>query len=274
MNRFRAAAAILSASTLLAIVLLSVEPAHAGPEKVTFPTNYQSGVLYTIVDRNDLKEVREMWTSPEAIEAAKAGKALPHGTVITHVAYKAVTDAQGTPLLDNKGRFLKGDLLFYFVMEKRPGWGAEYPDQLRNGEWEFSNFKPDRTFNEKANFAGCLGCHRPHEKLDYVKSYFAMGGKRIVANSTPTPPGAVVGTILGYAVNPSQLSVEPGKPVSWINIDDAVHQIVIEGTNLKTDYLLKGQSGTLILNEPGTYQYRDTLHPGVRSLMGTIEVKK
>jgi hypothetical protein len=41
-----------------------------------------------------------------------------------------------------------------------------------------------------------------------------------------------------------------------------------------TDYLLKGQSGTVALGEPGVYQYRDTLHPNVVSLLGTIEVVK
>jgi len=40
-------------------------------------------------------------------------------------------------------------------MEKRAGWGAEYPADLRNGEWEFSMFKPDRTFNDKANINAC-----------------------------------------------------------------------------------------------------------------------
>ena len=62
--------------------------------------------------------------------------------------------------------------------------------------------------------------------------------------------------------------------MAWVNIDDAVHQLAVDGTSLKTDYLLKGQSGTVVLGEPGVYQYRDTLHPSVASLLGTIEVVK
>jgi plastocyanin len=274
MNRLRYAAVALVVLALIGFVFFPAGRTEAGPDKIAFPTNYQSGVLYTIADRNDLKEYREMWTSSEAIEAARADKPLPYGTVITHVAYKAVTDSNGTPITDNKGRFIKGDLLFYFVMEKRAGWGAEYPDDLRNGEWEFAMFKPDRTFNEKANINACMQCHKPHEQLDFVKSYRAMGGKRVATNPKPVPPGAVVGTILGYAVSPPRLTVEAGKPVSWVNIDDALHQLAVEGTNLKTDYLLKGESGTLVFNEPGVYDYRDTLHPNVTSLMGTIEVRK
>ena len=179
MNPLRCTAtATLGFLSLICVGFFHAEYAQAGPDKIAFPANYQSGVLYNIADRSDLKEYREMWTSPEAIEAAKANKPLPYGTVITHVAYKALLDPQGVPLLDHKGRFMKGDLQFYFVMEKRAGWGAEYPVDLRNGEWEFSMFKPDRTFNDKANLNACMTCHRPHERLDFVKSYKAMGGAR------------------------------------------------------------------------------------------------
>ena len=27
-------------------------------------------------------------------------------------------------------------------MEKRKGWGTEYPDNIRNGEWEYQAFTP------------------------------------------------------------------------------------------------------------------------------------
>jgi hypothetical protein len=100
----------------------------AGPEKIVYPANYKAGVLYTIVDRYDNKQYRELYvSSPEAIQAAKDGKPLPSGTVLTLIQYKAQVDAQGNPVKDDKGRFLKGDLIAYAVMEKRAGWGATSP---------------------------------------------------------------------------------------------------------------------------------------------------
>ena len=36
-------------------------------------------------------------------------------------------------------------------MEKRTGWGTEYADDIRNGEWEYQAFKADKTVNDKAN---------------------------------------------------------------------------------------------------------------------------
>ena len=41
-----------------------------------------------------------------------------------------------------------------------------------------------------------MTCHKPHERLDYVKTYFAMAGKRVETNPAPVPPGAVVATIV------------------------------------------------------------------------------
>jgi plastocyanin len=47
---------------------------------------------------------------------------------------------------DAGGRFQKGDLVAYTVMEKRAGWGTEYADDIRNGEWEYAVFGADGKF--------------------------------------------------------------------------------------------------------------------------------
>ncbi|MBV8128644.1 MAG: cytochrome P460 family protein [Planctomycetaceae bacterium] len=256
-------------------VIISVEWAHAGSERVAFPANYKSGLLYNEVDREDIQEVHRAYTSREAIEAAKAGKPLPMGTVITTVNYKALLDPQGNPIRDAKGNLLAGELLRFGVMEKRSGWGAEYPDNLRNGEWEFAAFTADGKSNAQVDTKACMVCHKPHgHQLDYVKTYFAMAGKRVETNPVPVPTGAVVATVVRFAVHPARLTVQAGTPVTWINIDDPPHQFLVEGAGLKTDYLLKGQTGTVVLKEPGIYHYRDTFYPDDESLKGVLEVRK
>ena len=71
----------------------------------------------------------------------KGGKPIPSGTVLTLVQYKAVLDDKGAPVEGRPaGRFRKGDLVAYTVMEKRTGWGAEYGPELRNGDWEYQVF--------------------------------------------------------------------------------------------------------------------------------------
>jgi plastocyanin len=255
-------------------VIIPVKWVDAGSEKVAFPANYKSGVLYNVVDREDQKEVHELYTTREALEAAKAGKPLPSGTVITSANYKALLDPQGNPIRDAKGNFLAGELWRFAVMEKRSGWGAEYPDNLRNGEWEFAAFTPDGKFNAQIETKACLECHKPHDQLDHVKSYFAMAGTRVETNPAPVPRGAVVATVVRFAVNPARLTVQAGTPVTWINIDETPHQFLVEGAALKTGYLLKGQTGTVVLKEPGVYHYRDTFYPAVESLRGVLEVRK
>jgi hypothetical protein len=64
-------------------------------------------------------------------------------------------------------------------MEKRAGWGAEYPADIRNGEWEYRAFKTDRTPNTAANLQNCFKCHKPLDaRLDFVFSYDRMKGTR------------------------------------------------------------------------------------------------
>jgi hypothetical protein len=163
---------IISMAALAGIALTVA--VRAGGDNVAFPENYAKGVLYGTVDRADNKQYRELWSTPEAIEALKAGKPIPSGTVLTLVQYKAKLDAAGQPEKDANGRFIKGDLVAYTVMEKRTGWGGEYPDDVRNGEWEYQAFKADKTPNTAANLTACFNCHKPLDKQDFVFSFDKM----------------------------------------------------------------------------------------------------
>lgn len=171
-GRFTAALAALSVAGAASFTT----PAPAGGDKVAFPENYAKGVLYTTVDRADNKQYRELYVSPpEAIAAAKKSEPLPSGTVLTLVQYAAKLDAQGNPEKGANGRFIKDKLLAYTVMEKRTGWGAEYPDNIRNGEWEYQAFRADKSVNTAAKLENCFTCHKPlGTKVDYVFSYDKM----------------------------------------------------------------------------------------------------
>jgi len=163
-------ASVAGAAAALAVIV----PVRAGGDKVAFPENHAAGVLFTTVDRADNKQFREFYTSAAALDAAKKGEPLPSGTVITMLQYAAKLDAQGNPEKDANGRFIKGNLIGYAVMEKRAGWGAEYPDNVRNGEWEYQAFKADKSVNTGANLSACFNCHKPLDKQDYVYLYDKM----------------------------------------------------------------------------------------------------
>jgi hypothetical protein len=162
------------ASIAAVAALTAVAPVRAGGDKVAFPADYDKGVMFTTIDRPDNKQYREVFTSQAALDAAKKGQPLPSGTVITLVQYAAKLDGAGNPEKDANGRFIKTNLIAYTVMEKRTGWGAEYPDNVRNGEWEYQAFKADKTPNTAANLTACFNCHKPHDKQDFVFLYDKM----------------------------------------------------------------------------------------------------
>ena len=60
----RNCAAVASIAALAVIAL----QAHAGPDKIAFPDNYASGVLYVTLDNADTKQVREFYTSRAAVD--------------------------------------------------------------------------------------------------------------------------------------------------------------------------------------------------------------
>jgi hypothetical protein len=149
-------------------------PADAGGDLVAFPEKFATGVLYATIDRADIKQFRELYASQAAIDAAKKGEPMPDGTVLTLVQYSALLTAAGDPQKDANGRFIKGPVVAYAVMEKRAGWGADYPEDVRNGEWEYQAFTRDKTVNDKANLTACFNCHKPLDKQDFVFSYDKM----------------------------------------------------------------------------------------------------
>ncbi len=256
------------AAVPVAAVLFAV-PSTAGPDKIAFPAKYTEHVLYTIVDRHDTKQYRELWGTADAVAAMKAGKPLPSGSVLTLVQFKAQVDAAGTPIKGADGRFVKGDLIAYTVMEKRTGWGTEYPAEWRNGEWEYAAFGPDGKLNEKANYKACFECHKPHEKTDFVISHTKLVPGAMTA-AAPTPAAAVV-QIQDFKFGPAKLLVDKGMPIMWTNADDSPHQVTVTtGTATRSAVLPKGARHTQSFATPGVYDYMCGLHPGMK---GQIEVK-
>jgi hypothetical protein len=128
--------------------------ARASRELVKFPEAFADGVHYATVPRGDIRQ--ELYTSRATIDAVKQGQPLPSGTVITLVDYR------------------DGKLFRYVVMEKRAGWGAEYPPEMRNGEWEFQAFNADMSVNQSENVARCFSCHKSREAQDFVFTFDRM----------------------------------------------------------------------------------------------------
>jgi plastocyanin len=255
----------------LAALWLFALSAYAGPEKIKYPSDYLRGVLYQTLDRHDVKQYRELYTQPEVVEAVRKGQPIPSGAVLTLVQWSVQQDEKGNPLTGPDGRFIKKDILAHTVMEKRTGWGADYPaDWPRNGEWEYAVFTADGSPSIKgnANNKACFTCHLPHAKQDFVISLAKLND---TFPGTQTLVKGIKGdvNIASFAFLPAKISAMAGKALTFLNSDDTPHQIsVTDGP--KTAVFLRGQRASITIDKPGEYGYVCGLHP---SMKGTIEVK-
>lgn len=267
----RVIVALAAASAGLATVaVVSQTLVPPGPNKLAFPADWDKGVMYATVDRHDTKQYREFYGPADAVKAAREGRPIPDGTILTLAAYAAKLDAEGKPVKDANGRFIKDKLVAVNSMQKKAGWGNDIPAEIRNGDWIYQSFTPDGKVNDKANLTSCYQCHLPFAKDDYLTNMAKLAGKfpsdaRAAARSGPTEVA-----IMGFAFGPGALKVTAGQSVTWTNADDTPHQITLVGGKAqRSDVMLKGQAATMKFDEAGNIAYICGLHP---TMKGTIEV--
>lgn len=142
------------------------------PEKVRFPDFKKDMVSYVAVDRYDMKVIRRMYATAETL-ARKDFKTLPYGTQLVMVDEKAKLDEKGDFVRDENDRFVSsGEITRVSVMEKGKGWGAQYPDYLRNGEWEMAAFDSKGKIQSAVKLEACFQCHTSREETDYNYTYY------------------------------------------------------------------------------------------------------
>jgi hypothetical protein len=132
--------------------LLVGRQVDAEPNRTTFPADIDNLVHYTTVRRGEVTE--HIMTTQAAIDAIKSGQPVPTGTHFVLVDYRG------------------GEVHRYFVMEKGPNWGADYPEGQRTGDWQFQWFNPDKkTVNMAENTARCQSCHSSREDEQFLFTF-------------------------------------------------------------------------------------------------------
>lgn len=136
---------------------------------VQFPKNYKRDFThYMTINFPDKKQVRWYYTNRTALDAARAGKPLPEGSMFFTEVYKAKLDTDKNPITGKDGFFEPTELALFTAMETQKGWGNEFPAELRNGNWNYAVFKTDQTLRPGTNQAKCLACHKPLGRDSYV----------------------------------------------------------------------------------------------------------
>ena len=165
---------MVKALLILTLLLIGASPASAqpaytpGPENIILPADYQTRfVRYAMVDKAERKIIRFMYVNPEAFDALKKGQPSPDGTIVIMEDHAARLGPDGTPMLDQQGRFIALPAVVGIgVQEKRKGWGVGYPEEKRNGEWEYARFMPTGARNP-APVEACFTCHKPRAAQDF-----------------------------------------------------------------------------------------------------------
>jgi plastocyanin len=97
----------------------------------------------------------------------------------------------------------------------------------------------------------------------------AASASAAAACADATEAATVEVGIANFAFDPATAQAKVGDVVEWTNNDSAPHSAVIDGASCATETLAGGQSGALVFNEPGTYNYVCGIHAQMK---GTVEV--
>ncbi|HEX3476453.1 MAG TPA: cytochrome P460 family protein [Kofleriaceae bacterium] len=139
---------------------------------VQFPREFPRGfVLYLTLNDAEHALVKQHYINTIGLEAARAGKPLPDGTVVLQVIYRARLGPDGQPATDRQGAWTTDRIESYTAMESRAGWGQDLPEWLRNARWSYAKFTPGKLPSSDANQAMCLACHRRQALVSYVFTF-------------------------------------------------------------------------------------------------------
>ena len=138
---------------------------------IPFPEGYeQTYTNYLSLDRvQNHDQIIRLFGNETAMGGVDENGELPYGSILVGEVYTAKKDAEGNVLTSSLGRRIKDQLVLIAVMQKEEGWGEEYSEELKNGNWDFAAFKPDGKVADK-NLDACRACHAPLAAEDHVFS--------------------------------------------------------------------------------------------------------
>jgi cytochrome c553 len=137
--------------------------------QMPFPKDFPKGyVLYDTTKKDDQNAVSKSYINSVGLQAAKADKPLPDGTSILVVNYAVKLDANKKPVTEKDGSWALDKVMSYAGMEARAGWGKDIPELLRNTNWSYGVFGPDKAPRTEINQAVCLACHKPKAATSFV----------------------------------------------------------------------------------------------------------
>ncbi len=159
-------------STVAVLSLFAVAGlAMAEDPRIQFPAGYSTKFKnYISLDRvQNADQIISLYANDAAVAAAVAGGEMPSGAVLVGEVYAAKKDKDGKVIVSSLGRRIRDKKVAVAVMEKGTGWGKDFPDDLKNGDWDFAIFSPDGKRLDK-DLNTCRTCHAPLKDTQHMFS--------------------------------------------------------------------------------------------------------
>lgn len=239
-------------------------------DRVGFPEDYQNQYkLLFLFDRPDNKQVRVICGNDKAA-STPMGQPFPYGSVLVMETYRAKQNAEGKPILDDKGQYIREALTGIFVMRKEQGFGTAY-ESNRSGEWEYVAYRANKEhLIVSKNTANCAACHlnQAGDAHDYVFRIAMLYEQGTAPTAQPSTPNQVLISL--YAYYPAALTIKVGTTVNWINQDEAEHTITAKdgsfsSETLKSSLVKQGETFSHTFDKVGSFEYICAIHPAMKA---------
>ena len=137
----------------------------------TIPPGYRDWRFISAAhEAGELNDIRVVIGNDKAIEAYRAGKPFPEGTIIGRVAWKMVPSEENNKAFGQAQSFVPGDA---------PDWYLQFMEKdtkkyAATGGWGYSNFGKDlKPLTDEKIMYSCFSCHKAVEARDYICTKYA-----------------------------------------------------------------------------------------------------
>lgn len=159
--------------TLCSAMFLMMSSTVTGENlKIAFPENYRETYTnYLSLDRvQNQDQVIRLFANSIAMQGPGDDGKLPFGSILIAEIFNARLDSDNEVITSSLGRRIRGELALIGIMQREEGWGAQYPQAIRNGNWEYAAFNGDGSTAD-TDVITCVACHAPLGKTNFLFSY-------------------------------------------------------------------------------------------------------
>jgi hypothetical protein len=137
----------------------------------TIPAGYRDWKFVSAAhEAGELNDIRVVIGNDRAIDAYRAGKPFPEGSIIGRVAWKMVPSDENNKTFSQPQSFVPGDA---------PDWYLQFMEKdtkkyAATGGWGYSNFGKDlKPLTDKKKMYACFVCHQAVASRDYIFTKYA-----------------------------------------------------------------------------------------------------